>query len=128
MATEQQVAAAVMTRIQAALGQRVKAYDHDQLPSKRPEEHVVVTIARRAGGVPRAGRYSTTGWAVYVMAASKTFVDNARTSLQKVRTELENKTLTVGDETSTPVTFRTGRPVGEDDGWLTGSDTFHFTI
>lgn len=131
MVTEDQVAAAAMARVTAALGNRVLAYDHDQVPVDRPAEFVVVTVVRRAGGPARAGRSSVTGWAVYVMAASQTSVDNARLSLQKVNAEVENKTLAVGTdpvETSTPITFATAKPVAPDKGWFTGVTQYHFAI
>lgn len=128
---EQQVLDAFMTRANTALGGRVDAYEHDNFPGKKPDEYVIVTIARRAGGSPRAGRHSTTGWAVYVLAASHVSSDNARLSLHKVRAEFINTTLDIAGEsssTSTPITFRTARAVGAGSGWFSGVDTFHFTV
>lgn len=128
MVAEGDVLTAVVAAINAGLPASVRAYDHGKVPSPRPNEFAAVSIVRRAGGSPRAGRYSTDGWAVYVMAASLTSSPNARNALRKASEALENKTLTVGGVSSTPVRFDTGRPVAPDDGWHTGVNTYHFTI
>lgn len=128
MATESEVMAAALAAVNAALPASVRAYEPSKVPSKRPGEFVTVTLARRAGGSGRSGRYSTTGWALYLLGASLTSEANARNSLEKARTALEGKPLVVGDESSTPVRFDNARPVSPDDGWFSGSSVFHFAL
>jgi hypothetical protein len=128
MATEQQIVTASLAIANGALPLTTRAYEPSKVPKSKPDEFVTVTIARRSGGTPRAGRYATTGWALYVMAASKTSESNARNSLEKVGAALEGRVLTVAGLTSTPVKFQVDRPVGPDDGWSTGVKTYHFTL
>lgn len=126
MATESDALAAVLAAINADLPPTVRAYDADKVPTARPLDFVTVSVARRSGGTARSGRYSTEGWAAYVMGASKTSSSNARNSLRLANGALENRVLTVGSEKSTPVRFENGRPVAPDDGWSTGVNTYHF--
>lgn len=128
MPTEAQVIAAVLTAANTALPATVRAYEAGKVPSPRPNEFVVVSIVRRAGGNPRAGRFETTGWSVYVMAASASSEANARNSLRLVGTAIESQSLTVAGERTTPVRFSNGRPVAPDDGYFSGVNTYDFTI
>lgn len=128
MATESQVMTAALTAVNDALPAAVRACEPSEVPGTRPAEFVVVTLARRSGGTARAGRHSTTGWALYLMAASSTSEANARNTLEKARAALENVVLTVGSESSTPVTFANARPVSPDDGWFSGSAVYHFAL
>lgn len=128
MPTEQQIATALLALANGALPATVRAYEPSKVPATKPLEFVTVALVRRFGGTPRAGRYTTTGWAVYVMAASKTSEANARNSLEKVGDVLEGQVLTIDGRKSTPVTFNNARPVGPDDGWSSGVKTYHFAI
>jgi hypothetical protein len=128
MPTEQQVANEILARIKAQLSGEAAAFEPDEVPSPRPGEHVVVTVVRRAGGAPRSGRYSTTGWSAYVMAASQTAAQNARASLQEARQGLESVVITVDGVESTPIRFDSARVVGPDDGWFSGVNVYAFTL
>lgn len=141
MPTEEQLAAAaklesdVVTAVLAAINAAVEplpggveAYENGDVPKKIPPDHLVVTVARRPGGPGRAGRYATTGWAVYVLAVSSVSLSNARTTLGWVRANLLGSTLTVAGVTSTPVTFYTARQVAPDGSKFSGTDTYHFTV
>lgn len=128
MATEAQIIAAILAAANTALPAAVDAYETGKVPEPRPNEFVVVTIARRSGGSPRSGRYVTTGWAVYVQAASFSSESNARNSLRIVGAAIESKPLTVAGEQSTPVRFSNARPVAPDDGWFSGVNTYEFAI
>lgn len=128
MITEQQVVTEVLAKINAQLTGDTNAFEPDGVPSPRPAEHVVVTVVRRAGGAPRGGRYSTTGWSVYVMAASQTAAQNARVSLQEARQGLESVVITVDGVESTPIRFDSARVVGPDDGWFSGVNVYTFTL
>ena len=128
MPTEQQVVTEVLALINEQLTGDTNAFEPDEVPSPRPAEHVVVTVARRSGGSPRAGRYATTGWSAYVMAASQTAAQNARASLQESREALEGVVVTVDGEQSTPIRFDSARAVGPDDGWFSGVNVYTFAL
>jgi hypothetical protein len=128
MPTEQQVAAATLGIANTALTGPTEAYEPSKVPKQKPSEFVTVTLVRRGGGIPRSGRYTTTGWSLYVMAASKTSESNARNSLEQVGTALEGRVLTIAGVASSPVKFDSARPVGPDDGWSTGVKVYSFTL
>lgn len=127
MATESQVIAAVLAAINAAYS-TPRAYEPSKVPTTRPNEFVTVTIAERPGGSVRAGRRSTRGWQVYVLAASSVSEFNARDSLEKAHGALVNRVLAIGSERSTPLALGPGRTVGPDSGWSTGTKSYTFTI
>lgn len=127
MPTEQQISDVCIAAINAQFSS-TRAYESSSLPASRPAEFIVVTLVRRSGGSPRAGRYVTSGWALYVMAASQTFASNARNSLEKARAALEGVVITVDGVKSTPIRFGDGRPVAPDDGWLSGVNTYQFAL
>lgn len=128
MATESEVMTAVLAAVNAALPAGKKAVEPSKVPSPRPAEYVSVSIAERPGGQARAGRRVTRGWQVYVFAASSTYEDNARNSLEKAHGALVNRVLVVGSERSTPIQLGPARPVGDDDNWFSGSKSYTFTI
>lgn len=131
MPTEQQVAAVVLGLVNAALpstGNVVRAYDASTVPVSKPAEFVVVSVARRSGGSPRAGRYVTTGWGIYLMAVSQTSVANARNSLRLAGAAIESQVITAGGAASTPVKFDNQRTVGPDDGWFSGVINYTFGL
>lgn len=132
MPTENEVASAVLALINAALPSSganiVRAYDPSTLPETRPEEFVLVTIARRSGGSPRAGRYGTTGWGIYVLAASQTSVTNARNALRLAGAAIESKALSIAGSTSTPVRFDNQRTVGPDGNWFSGVNSYTLAL
>ena len=127
MPTEQQIATALLTIANAAVAP-VVAYEPSKVPATKPAEFVTLALVRRSGGSPRSGRYVTTGWALYVMAASKISEVNARLRHEKVAAALESRTLTVDGIKSTPIKFDSARPVGPDDGYSTGVRVYHFTL
>lgn len=128
MATEAAVITATLAAINAGLPATVRVYEPGKVPKNRPNDYLTVTIVRRAGGSARAGRFTRTGWAVYILAASSNSAADARNSLRLARVAIESKPLTVAGEKSTPVAFYTARQVTPDDNWYSGVDTFHFTI
>jgi hypothetical protein len=128
MPTEQQVAAAVVALVDAALPPSVIVGDPSTIPDVKPAEFVVVTVVRRSGGNARAGQYVTTGWSIYLLAASKSSVANARNSLRLAGAAIEGERLSAGGETSTPMRFDNGRPVAEDADYFSGVSTFNCAI
>lgn len=126
--TAQQQATAVLAALNAALTPKV-AYDLDKVPATRPAEYVEVTVSRRHGGEFRqCGDIGTVGYRVTVRAISRVSVSNVRASLEKCRSALEFASLTVGDESTTPIQFETEDPAGYDDGWFSGLVTFTYVI
>lgn len=128
MPTEQQIATAALALANGVLPAAMRAYEPSKVPASKPNEFVTVTLVRRAGGSPRAGRYVTSGWSLFFMAASRTSEANARHGLDLIRGAFENNVLTVGDDTSTPVRFDNARPVGPDDKYSSGVNTYSFTL
>lgn len=128
MATESEVMTAVLAAVNVALPTGKKATEPSGVAGKRPSEHTTVTLVERPGGTGRSGRHSTRGWQVYVFSASNQSEANARNSLEKAHGALVNKVLVVGSERSTPIALGPARPVGEDDGWFSGSKSYTFCI
>lgn len=124
MATESQVITTVLAAVNSALPPTVRAYEPSKVPATRPAEFVQVTIARKFGGSRAGGMYDSSGWSVYVMAASRTSESNARNSLRLANDALENANLVIDSEESTPIDFRAARPVAPDDGWFSGSTSY----
>ena len=128
MSTEEQHAAAVLAVLNAALAPKV-AYEVDTLPATRPAEYVEVSLVRRFGGEQRMSARSTaTGYRVLVRVVSKASVSNARVMREKSRQALEYARLSVASRVTTPVQFEGGEPVGPDDGWFSGLDTYTYSI
>lgn len=129
MADQSEVVVAVLSAINAELPTWIRATEPPRTaPAGLPAEFVHVTVALRAGGVPRSGRRSTRGWAVYVTGGSASLAKNVRESLKAASDALENKVLVVGDERSTPGELRPSRPVGPNASHYLGTDLYHFAI
>lgn len=128
MATEEQVLTAALALVNAALPGDVEAFPVGEVPEPFPADFVTVYVVRRSGGGGRAGRHVTTGWALYLTGASSQFESNARNSLRIAGAALENKTLAVGSEQSTPMRFDNARPITDDKGWHAGVSVYHFAI
>lgn len=109
--SEQQIAAAVLAALNAALAPKV-AYELDEAPTSGAD-FVEITLSRRFGGNDRGGRLSPSSWRLTVRAVGST-VANARLLHEKAQA-IEGATLSVGAETSTPVLFETEDPIGLDE-------------
>lgn len=124
MATDEEVAAAFITRL-TALG--AVPYDYDDLPAKRPDWYTEVTVTRRFGGEQRgSGERDGRFYRATTRQVAKT-VSNAR-NLRTKSAALEDSTLTVGSETTTPIEFETAEVIGPDDGWYSGLETWTFAL
>jgi len=126
MATDEAVAAAFIARL-AALG--ALPYDYDDLAaaSPKPENYTEVTVTRRYGGVQRgSGVRDGRLYRATARQVAKT-VSNAR-NLRAKSAGLEGVSLTVGSETTTPLEFETAQPIGPDDGWFSGLETWTFAL
>lgn len=114
---------AVLAMVNAELADPCTAYSPSNVPSPRPDEHVTVVIARRAGGEQRqCGGTGAIGYRITLRAVSRTDDGNVLNSLEACRRALEFRRITAGGKTSTPVQFETERPVAQEGegGWFVG--------
>lgn len=126
MATDEEVAAAFIAQL-TTLG--AVPYDFDDLAkiSPRPDNYTEVTVTRRYGGEQRAsGERDGRLYRATARQVSKT-VSNAR-NLRTKSAGLEGVMLTVGSATTTPVEFETADPIGPDDGWFSGLESWTFAL
>ena len=123
--TEEEQAAAVIAALNAA---GAFAFDVDEMPGKLPAQFTQVTISQRFGGNPRqTTRSGVTGWRITTRQVGKS-VSNARELRKRTHQALEQAVLAVAGETSTPVAFETADPIGADDGWYSGLETWTYVI
>lgn len=126
--TSQANATAILAAINAQFTS-THAYELDKIPSPRPAEYVEVTLSRRFGGTLRlGGSMNVVGYRITVRAVSQATVANVRNSLEKCRSALEFKCLTVGGEKTTSIQFETEDPVAYDDGHFSGLLTFTYAL
>lgn len=124
MATDQEVATAFIARL-TALG--AIPYDYDELPKPLPDNFTTVTVSRRYGGVQRySGDRDGRLYRAAIRQVGKT-VSNAR-NLRTKSAGLEGVALTVGSAVTTPLEFETADPIGPDDGWFSGLETWTFAL
>lgn len=121
--------AALVERLKAQLPARVGVFDIHDVPPARPAEYVTVLLIRRPGG-PRNMGASTgvTGYRVRVRASSNASASNVRNTLDRCRTALEFRPLTVGTGLTTPPQFETEDDITEDGGWFAAYDDYTFAL
>lgn len=127
MSTAQQVATAVLAKLNSALTPRV-AYELDKAPMTGAD-FAEITLSRRFGGNERGGRLSPSSWRLTVRTVGSE-VENARLLHEKAQA-IEGYVLTVGSETSTPVLFETEEPIGPDEAqriYWTGLRSYTFSF
>lgn len=123
-ATEERVAAAVLTALNAALTPK-QAYDIDDVPETRPNEYVEVMVSRKFGGAARVcGSMGTVSWRIATRVVSQASVSNARLMASFVDAALEGVSLSVGGDATTPISFEGAEDIGPDDGWFSGLSTW----
>lgn len=126
-ASEEQVAAQVIAALTAA---NAAPYDLDDLANLAapPAYYTEVTVSRRFGGNPRVTSESgITGWRVTTRQVAKT-VSNAREMRKRTHAALEEQRVTAAGVMSSPIKFETAEPVGSDDGWYSGLESWTFTL
>lgn len=132
MPTEEQVATAVKTALNAALASygpvsgAVKALDYDEAQSVTAE-HVVMAVARRVSPAERAGRESQSPWRLQTRPVAGT-VSNGRTIARRCFATLSGVRLVAGGETSTPIRLESADDIGPDNGKYSGLTTWTFTF
>ena len=127
MSTAQQVATAILTKLNTALSPKV-AYELDKAPTTG-SDFVEITLSRRFAGNVRGGQLSPSSWRLTVRTVGST-VPNARL-LHENAQAIENYVLTVGSESSTPVAFETEEPIGLDEAqrlYWTGLRSYTFAF
>lgn len=127
--TAQDQAVAVVAAFNGALPTQTRAFDLDEVPTVRPKEYVEVTVSRIFGGVSRvSSNQYLKGYRVTARGVSQISVSNVRSSLEKCRSAVEFKRLTVGSQQSTPVQFETEDPAAADEGRFSGLLVFTYAI
>jgi hypothetical protein len=126
MATDEEVAAAFIARL-SALGASPFDYDDLAAAATKPDNYTEVTVSRRFGGEQRySGLRDGQLYRATARQVGKT-VSNAR-NLRAKSAGLEGVSLTVGSATTTPVEFESAEPIGPDDGWFSGLETWTFAL
>lgn len=124
-ADEQAQVTAIIAALNAALAPKV-AYDIEKVPSPRTGPYVEVTVVWRFGGESRNDGYvGTDGGRILTRYVAK-HIEDARLMRSKVVGVLRYGRITVAGDVL--ITSReTGEPIGEDEGWFSGLDTWTFT-
>ena len=111
------LAQAVVALVDARLQQMATpahAFEADDAPQSG-SGYVVVTLSRRFGGNGRVfGGLSPSAWRMTARAVGSGMT-NARIYLAVASQAIEQKRVTVGGVTSTPIQFETEDPIGQDD-------------
>lgn len=123
---EQDVATALLTAINATLAPR-KAWDDDKVPADADKlGYVTINLSRRyVDDRLVSGEVTMTGWRLVTRYVSKS-VPNARLMRAKVATALEEALVPFAGDYFGPVDFESAEPIGPDDGWFSGADTWTF--
>jgi len=103
-----------------ALGTPTRNFAIGKVPDARPAYYNEVSVTRRYGGNRRGDATPTTTlYRVFVRSVGQS-VTNAM-EMRRLAGLLENASLTVVGEVTTPLDFETSEPVGLDDGWYSGT-------
>lgn len=126
-ASEEQQAAAVIAALTTA---NAAPYDLDDAKALTtiPAGYTEVMVSPR-GGAPLRNPGSTgrRGWRISTRQVGTT-VGNAREMRKRTHTALEFARLTVGGGQTTPIQFEGAEPIGEDEGYWSGLETWTFAI
>lgn len=129
---EQTHATAVLAVLNAVLPTGAKAYDTDALAAmpSLPAKYVEVVLTRRPfGGVERNAGGTTAGsWRVLTREVATNSISDARNLRRLVHLALERQRLAIGGKRTTPITFETAEPIGEDEGAWSGYETWTYSL
>lgn len=124
MATEAEHAAAVIAALTTL---QAHPYDLDEIPASA-DKYTEVVVHRRFGGEQRSsGEREGELYRVMLRQVAKR-LDNAR-HLRTKSAGLVGMVLTIDGETTTPLEYEDpGDPIGPDDGWWSGTQTFTYNL
>lgn len=125
MATEAEHAAAVIAALTTL---QAHPYDLDDLPTPAPSFYTEVVVHRRFGGTQRgSGEREGEPYRVLLRQVAKE-LGNAR-HLRAKSAGLEGVVLTIDGDTTTPLEYEDpGDPIGPDDGWWSGTQSFTYNL
>lgn len=128
-ATEEQHAAAVIAALSAATAAPYDLDDAKKLTAAQIYPgYTGVTVSPRFGAPNRApGSTGRRGWRITTRQVGGT-VSNAREMRKRTHAALEFVRLSVGGGTTTPIQFEGAEPIGEDDGYWSGLETWTYAI
>lgn len=102
-------------------------YDLGDIPATPPERYTEVTVTRRFGGEQRfSGLRDGQLFRITARQVAKVY-QNAQ-NLRAKSAAIEGVTLTVGGQTTTPIEFESADPIGTDDGWYSGLETWTYAL
>lgn len=124
MATEQTHSDAVVAAFNA-LG--AVAYDLGDVPATPPPHYTEITVTRRFGGERRlSGLRDGQLYRITARQVAKTY--QPAQNLRAKSAGIEGTTLTIGGATTTPIEFESADPIGTDDGWFSGLETWTYAL
>jgi hypothetical protein len=125
--SEEQHAAAIIAALTTA---SAAPYDLDDAKALTaiPVGYTEVMVSPRNGAPNRnPGSTGRRGWRISTRQIGTT-VSNAREMRKRTHTALEYVRLTVGGDQTTPIQFEGAEPIGEDDGYWSGLETWTYAI
>ena len=122
------MSAALTAALLSALGgAEAKNYEIGKVPATKPAWYNEVVVIRRYGGTYRGDADPNAKlYRAFIRSVGQA-VANA-TEMRRRALLLENTSLIVGDEKTTPLQFETEEPIGLDDGWYSGSLQLIFAL
>jgi hypothetical protein len=110
-----------------------RVYDYGKVPGfdgnagPPPKIFALPTLERRYVGPRRAGRAGRSGWRLSVRYVGRT-VDEARWALNEITVAIDERRLTIGGVTSTPVTHESTTDIAPDDGRYSGLTVWVYAL
>jgi hypothetical protein len=102
-------------------------YDLGDVPSPPPDKYTEVTVTRRFGGEQRLSGLRD-GQLFRITARQVARVYQNAQNLRAMSAGLEGAVLTIGGATTTPLEFESADPIGPDDGWFSGLETWTYAL
>lgn len=103
-------------------------FDYGKTPATLPPIFVMLAIERRyVEPQTSTGTTSRSGWRILFRFVGRT-VDEARWAQMKLTQALDQKRLSIGGYTSTPVRHESSSAIAEDDGRYSGSAEWTYAL
>lgn len=123
--------------LRAALGTEAggaqRVYDYGEVPGadgnpgKLPNIFALPTLERRYVAPRRGGLAGRSGWRLAVRYVGRT-VDEARWAQNRITLAIDERRLTIGDFTSSPVTHESTTDIAPDDGRYSGLTVWVYAL